>query len=672
MLYGAAGLQPTSSGRTPRHPIPWETRVMSSNRQPPAPLIPCRRELAVAVVLALSILTSRAVLAQGYQVLHSFTGGSDGATPVFVQLLGDSAGNLYGTTSAGGTHNSGTIFRSSADGSETVLYNFTGGSDGASPVSGLIADAAGNFYGTALNGGHSCRNSSKGCGVVYKLSPAGAQSVIYSFLGVQNNSDGALPQGSLLLDFNGNLFGTTSSGGISTTDCPNGGGTAFELTPSGNSWTETQQYTFLCTSTGGSHPYAPLISDFEGDFYGTTTGGGNCGGSGDAQCGIVFELVPGPDGWSQNMIYSFSGGTDGAEVMNSLVRDSDFNLYGATELGGAYGEGTLFRINEYDKTVLHNFSGTDGAYPVGGLIRDAAGNLYGTTSEGGSAHVGTIFELDSSGNLTTLHTFAGGTDGAYPKGTLLLSHGVLYGTTTRGGSSNQGTVFQFSLPGTAPLQYDVSIYGQNGHDTQPNGQVTVNTVGLTTIQLNRASPSTTYTAQFCISYTDCVSVGTVTTNSSGAANTAVTVPPGMWAGDFQLLLSGTMEFSTSFLPCCDYAVPGSQVYYATLQPETAVYGFPNGGPPVRQDPLVSGSMQLLSSGLIQVGLTGAVPYTVYTVTQCPLAGGSDCYQLTGQGTTDSQGDATFTVQPITLPEDIFSVVSTSGGAGFVAGFAMPY
>jgi uncharacterized repeat protein (TIGR03803 family) len=650
-----------------------ETLLMSSNRQPAA-FIPFRRnsrKLAVAVVLALSILTPRSTIAQSYQVLHSFTGGSDGGTPVFVQLLGDSAGNLYGTTSAGGTYNSGTIFRLSANGSETVLYNFTGGSDGASPVSGLIADAAGNFYGTTLNGGHSCRGSSNGCGVVYKLDPAGAQSVLYSFLGVQNNSDGALPQDGLLLDFNGNLFGTTSRGGISTTDCPNGAGTAFELTPSGNSWTETQQYTFLCTATGGSHPYAPLITDFEGDFYGTTTGGGNCGGSGNAPCGIVFELIPGPDGWSQNMIYSFSGGTDGAEVMNSLVRDSDFNLYGATELGGAYGEGTLFRINENAKTVLHNFGGADGAYPVGGLIRDAAGNLYGTTSEGGSSHVGTVFELDPNGNLTTLHAFAGGADGAYPQGTLLLSQGVLYGTTTKGGSSNQGTVFQLSLPGTAPLQYDVSIYGQNGRDTQPSGQVTVNTVGLTTIQLNGASPSTAYAAQFCLSYTDCISVGTVTTNASGAANTTLSVPPGFWAGDFQLLLNGTMEFSTNFVPCCDYSFVHSH-YYATLQPWTAVYGLPNGGPHVTQDPLVSGSMQVLNNGWIQVSLTGAWPYTVYTVTQCPLSGGSDCYQLTGQGTTDSEGDATFTVQPIGIPEDIFTVYSMSEGAGFVAGFAMPY
>jgi uncharacterized repeat protein (TIGR03803 family) len=539
--------------------------------------------------------STQSAVAQRYQVVHSFTGGSDGGTPVFVQLLRDYAGNLYGTTSVGGTHNSGTVFRLSANGNETVLYNFTGGTDGASPVSGLIEDAAGNFYGTTLNGGQSCSSSGNGCGVIYKLNSAGTLSLLYTFLGVQNNSDGALPQDSLLLDFNGNLFGTTSSGGIGTTDCPNGAGTAFELTPSGTSWTETQQYTFLCTATGGSYPYAPLITNFEGDFYGATTGGGNCGGSGDAPCGIVFELVPGSDGWSQNLVYSFSGGMDGAEVMSALVRDSDFNLYGATELGGAYGEGTVFRINAYGKTILHNFSGSDGAYPVGGLARDAAGNLYGTTSEGGSAHVGTVFELDPYGNLSTLHTFAGGVDGAYPKGTLLLSQEILYGTTTMGGLSDQGTVFQLSLPGEAPLQYDVSLYGQNEQGTQPNGQVTVNTVGLTTIQLNGASPSTTYTAQFCLSYTDCISVGTATTNSSGAANTTVSVSPGFWAGDFQLLLNGTMEFSTNFLPCCNYSVADSQVYYATLQPETAVYGSPSGGPPVRQDPLISGYMRYLDS-----------------------------------------------------------------------------
>ena len=154
--------------------------------------------------------------AQKYKVLHNFTGGADGGTPVFVQLFGDTSGNLYGTASNGGTNNQGTIYRLTPAGELTVLYNFPGGSGAGGPVSGLIQDSSGNFYGTTESGGTSCFGGPSGCGVVYKLDAENNFSVLYSFLGATNNNDGGFPQDSLLLDSKGNLYGTTFGGGIST------------------------------------------------------------------------------------------------------------------------------------------------------------------------------------------------------------------------------------------------------------------------------------------------------------------------------------------------------------------------------------------------------------------------------------------------------------------------
>jgi uncharacterized repeat protein (TIGR03803 family) len=399
----------------------------------------CLRSLAIAVMFAVSLLAAQSAPAQTYTVLHTFSGGADGGVPLYVKLVRDSAGNLYGTTNGGGASGLGTLFRLDAKDKETVLHNFTGGTDGKNPASGVLRDAAGNLYGTTQLGG-----APGSYGVVFELTAAGKFSVPYAFKGFSGGGgDGGYPQASLFRDWHGNLYGTTAGGGISTPQCQRGGGTVFKLTLANGSWTESLLYTFPCTYPDGMFPYAPLIAGPSGSLYGTTAGGGTCGGGAQDACGTVFQMTPGVAGWTHTVLYGFEGGSDGASVKDGLVRDSAGYLYGTTELGGTSGFGTIFRLDASgNKTVLHSFTGSDGAYPAAGLVRDTAGSLYGTANQGGSSLVGTVFQLDIAGNLTVLHNFTGGADGAYPYGPLLRSGGILYGTTAVGGLQNEGTVFK--------------------------------------------------------------------------------------------------------------------------------------------------------------------------------------------------------------------------------------
>jgi uncharacterized repeat protein (TIGR03803 family) len=286
--------------------------------------------------------------------------------------MGDSAGNLYGTTSAGGTSNSGVVFKADKTG-ETVLHTFTGSpGDGAFPYGGLIEDSAGNLYGTTSAGGTA--NS----GIVFKLDTTGKETVLYNFTG---GADGAFPYGGLIGDSAG-IYGTTSAGGITAGACfPSGCGVVFKLDTAGK---ESVLYSFTGGPTDGAYPYAGLIRDSAGNFYGTTYSGGAgvCGG-----CGVVFKLD-----------------TTGTE------------------------------------TVLYSFMGypTDGAFPYAGLVRDSAGSLFGTTTYGGGSDNGVVFELDTTGKETVLHTFTGGPDGAAPRARLIPdSAGYLYGTTYSGGVTGQ-------------------------------------------------------------------------------------------------------------------------------------------------------------------------------------------------------------------------------------------
>jgi len=303
------------------------------------------------------------------RVLHSFGAAGDGAAPT-CRLLMDEAGNLYGTTNGGGTSFLGTVFKLAPDKTESVLHSFTGGSDGAGPVSDLIADASGNLYGTTQYGGTG--NCTGGCGTVFKVTADGQETVLYSFKGV---ADGASPinRGGLVADAQGNLYGTTFLGGASRA------GTVFKVAPDG---TKTTLYTFLGVSDG-KQPAGGLTMDEAGNLYGTTQYG----------FGTIFKLTP--DG-TKTTLYSFMNGTDGSAPFTNLILDAEGNLYGTTYTGGSNVLGSVYKLApDGTFTTLYSFvGGNDGFFPGAGLFMDARGNLYGTTVGGGGADAaGTVFEV---------------------------------------------------------------------------------------------------------------------------------------------------------------------------------------------------------------------------------------------------------------------------------------
>jgi uncharacterized repeat protein (TIGR03803 family) len=357
-----------------------------------------------ASAMAVVVLTPSAQ-AQTFNILHSFT-GPDGAYPV-ANGLELEAGKLYGTTPNGGDADAGVVFQLSSKGKETVLYSFTGGSDGANPNGGVVHDpATGDIYGTAAGGGDS------GNGVIFRLVADGTYTVLHSFTG----SDGQGPIGSLLRDELGNLYGVAYGGGGS------GSGTVFELTAGG-----TLNILHEFNGSDGSGPSATLNRDSAGNLYGVTQFGG------DGGFGIVFKVAP--DG-TFTTLHSFTGESDGANPQGGLARDENGNLYG-TATYGANGKGTVFRLKPNGKfKVLYAFLGEDdGEYPQGDLLRIKSGMLFGTTSYGGSLKNGTAYRLSPNGSLLLLHSFGGGfNDGAYPHAGLIKGkHGTYYGIAHSGG-----------------------------------------------------------------------------------------------------------------------------------------------------------------------------------------------------------------------------------------------
>jgi uncharacterized repeat protein (TIGR03803 family) len=377
--------------------------------------------LACMVVFVLTAAAIQPAQAQTFTILYSFAGGADGGQP-YAKLIQDSAGNLYGTTAVGGASNFGTVFTVDKTGKESVLYSFSGGADGANPWTGLTWGPASHLYGTTEAGG------SAGFGTVFKMSKTGTKTVLYNFTGT--GSDGAYPFSRLIWDGVGNLYGTTYKGGAS------GNGTVFKLSMSGK---EKVLYSFK-GGTDGENPYAGVVRGPAGNLYGTTFGAFGVG------YGTVFKLNT---AYKEKVLHAFSGGNDGGyPYYGGLVRDSAGNLYGTTSFGGAHQYfGIVFKVNAAGKqTVLYTFTGgADGGQPNASVIRDAAGNLYGTTIAGGAFGHGTIFRLDKTGTETVLYSFMGGTDAAAPNANLLRDAvGNLYGTTVGGGASGEGTVFKLT------------------------------------------------------------------------------------------------------------------------------------------------------------------------------------------------------------------------------------
>lgn len=389
--------------------------------------------------------------AQTESILYSFTGGSDGASPNG-GVIADSAGNLYGTTYSGGDLGAcggagcGVVYKLSPGATgwtQTVLHTFAG-PDGANPSAGLVFDKAGNLFGTTSSGGrYTCHGS--GCGVIFMLSPTSngwKEKVIYNFGG---GTDGFAPYYGLTMDSSESLYGVAITGGnlVNCASHTYGCGVAFKLWHWPAGWNFDVLYNF--TDSDSSSPSSGLILDAEGNLYGAGTGNLR---------GVVYQLSPAAEKtWKDTTLFTFDG-ADGY-APGGLIFDTHGNLYGPTYWGGTGGGlvdcednqpgcGAVFEITRTsgtsNETVLHNFSGTD-ANPNGSLIFDAAGNLYGADST-------EVFELSRSGGIwgkAALHTFGGVGDGSIPVAPLLFNAaGDIFGATALGGANGNGTVFEIT------------------------------------------------------------------------------------------------------------------------------------------------------------------------------------------------------------------------------------
>ncbi|HZP24978.1 MAG TPA: choice-of-anchor tandem repeat GloVer-containing protein [Terriglobales bacterium] len=403
--------------------------------------VACSRPiLALALICPLLLIGTQAAQSQTLTVLHNFTGGADGNDPD--TLTRDSAGNLYGTASLGGSGNLGTAFKLTHRNQGwllNVLYSFQ--SEGGGPSSSLIVGPDGSLYGTTAGGG--CCDRSPG--TVYNLRPPATfcstvlcpwtETVLYHFTG---GADSRNPAGHLTFDQAGNIYGT-SFGFFFADGSGNGssnlGGAAWELVHSGGSWTINVLYDFSSLD-GGSNPDGGVTFDRTGNLYGTTINGGILGN------GVIFQLAPSAGGWSEQVLYNFPDNGQGALPGAGLVADEAGNFYGdvadggwvyeLTPSGGGWSYSNLYQIN----TSLHS-----------DLTVDAQGNLYGTSYEGGQGY-GFVFKLSQVGGVwtfTDLHDFTGGSDGAYPDSSVVVdANGVIYGTAPGGGAFGGGTVWMLT------------------------------------------------------------------------------------------------------------------------------------------------------------------------------------------------------------------------------------
>jgi uncharacterized repeat protein (TIGR03803 family) len=382
----------------------------------------CSKIFGVFLFLVIAVV---ALSAQTLSTLHSFN-GSDGSSPYagLTASKGELTSSLYGTTSAGGTNRDGTVFKITTSGALTTVHNFNHVSivDGSQPRGWLIQAADGNLYGTTTRGG------SFNVGTIFTITTSGGTlKTLHDF---DYSPDGALPYAGLVQAANGNFYGTTPNGG-------GGAGTFFKVSSSGQL---TALYDF---GANGAAPVAGLVQASNGNFYGTATMGGFY------SCGTLFEITP---IGAFTLLHTFTG-TDGCFPQATLVQGADGNLYGTTSAGGAHqghNAGTAFKISQDGTfTLLHVFDLTDGAGSLGALIQATDGNFYGTTYGGGAYSEGTVFKMTPTGTVTTLYSFCSQShcpDGSNPVAGLLQgSDGNLYGTTYSGGVSNQGTVFKLSV-----------------------------------------------------------------------------------------------------------------------------------------------------------------------------------------------------------------------------------
>ncbi len=398
----------------------------------------------VFMIPVLIVVLTESAQAQTYNVLYNFTGGDDGAYPTAGLTLAK-GGSLYGTAYQGGTLNRGTVFKLARKGSGWVfstLYSFKGQTDGGGPLAGVVFGPDESLYGTSELGGFNC---GEGCGTVFNLKKttsrnapnSWAETVVYSFSG---SADGANPGYGDLTFHRGHIFGTTFFGGN------NAQGVVYKLTANNGNWTESTLYRFT-GGNDGENPYSRVIFDKAGKLYGTAYAGGAHG------YGTVFQLRSSGSGWKENTLHAFQSSSDGGNPFGGVVFDNAGNLYGATSGGGPGGGGTAYELMPSDGGwtfgVVYSFNGS--AYlpgPYGSLTMDAKGNLYGTTTKDGASGAGSVFKLtlsDGGWTETELYDFASGSEGAVPYGSVLIdAKGNLYGTASQGGANGYGVIWEIT------------------------------------------------------------------------------------------------------------------------------------------------------------------------------------------------------------------------------------
>jgi uncharacterized repeat protein (TIGR03803 family) len=488
---------------------------------------------ALAAIFLFGTLAVQPANAQTETVLYNFTNASELPN---APLLRDSAGNLFGTTAGGGPlpGGYGTVYElvnSGGSYTQRILYDFGAtSSDGVNPNSGVIMDSAGNLFGATIGGG------AAGKGTAFELVNSGGnytEKILYSF--GATSSDGVTPFSGLIMDSAGNLYGTASGGGAS------GFGTVFELVNSSGNYTEKILYSFAGLPNDLEGPLG-LVMDSAGNLYGVAVGGGA------AQDGAVFELVNASGSYTEKILYGFAGPPSDGRTPTGLLMDSVGNLYGTTQLGGASANcdnncGTVFELvntsGNYTEKLLYSFTGgTDGSFPNATLLMDATGKLYSTTMRGGPSGNGTIFELTNiSGSYAeyVLHAFAGSpTDGVSPGTPIMDSAGNLYGTTAYGGLSGYGIVFEFTKASavTVALAPPVLNFGDQLLATPPTTQsVTVTNIGAA--DLTFASGAVTHSGpnvgDFAITSDGCS--GHTLAPATGTCTVAVTYTPSILGGE---------------------------------------------------------------------------------------------------------------------------------------------
>ncbi len=443
--------------------------------------------ILLTLLLAVTCLICSRASSQTFTALASFdtTDGTLPATPL-VQAVN---GNFYGTTPLGGQHGMGVVFEVTPSGTLTLVYSFcsrSNCSDGFDPNAALVVGANGNLYGTTTAGGAYCPGDlNLGCGTVFEITPAGKLTTLYKFCAVRSScTDGAYPEARLLLGSDGNFYGTTYQGGA------NGSGTVFKITPTGK-LTTLYSFCSLSNCADGEYPITGVVES-NGKFYGTTYDGGTalCPFFNNTfGCGTIFSIT---SQGAMTTLYNF--GTDAGLLQAPLAVGKNGKLYGTSADGGTgncnYGCGTVFDITPTGAfTTLYSFctKGTnycpDGAYPIADVVQATDGNLYGTTETGGDGGGGTIFNVTSQGAVATLYSLTP-SDGYMSEGGLLqATDGNLYGTTNGGGTTNQGTVFRFSM-GLAPFVEPVPTGGRVGARVLILGN---NLTGTTSVSFNGTS-----------------------------------------------------------------------------------------------------------------------------------------------------------------------------------------